>query len=176
MPQENNEREYILNLQRYLRQLSVTEPSLKAPPLDGIYDTATQDAVRTYQQLRGLSPTGRVDLKTWTRLYEDYLASLNQQARSEGFFLFPDSPNHFAIYPDDEDFLVTIVQYILNELRIAYDDIPQNSQSGIYDAQTRQGVLTFQRRLGLAENDRVDRATWNALIREHNRLLNEIEQ
>jgi len=176
MPQENNEREYILNLQRYLRQLSVTEPLLKTPPLDGIYDTATQDAVRTYQQLRGLSPTGRVDLETWTQIYEDYLASLNQQAHSEGFYLFPDGPNNSAIYPDDEDFLITIVQYILNELRVAYDDIPQNSQSGIYDAKTRQGVLTFQRRLGLAENDRVDRATWNALVREHDRLLNENEQ
>ncbi|MBR5616322.1 MAG: peptidoglycan-binding protein [Clostridia bacterium] len=176
MPQRINEREYILNLQRYLRQLSVTEPSLKAPPLDGIFDTATQDALRNYQRLRGLTPTGRADLETWTRLYEDYLSSLKQQARSEGFYLFPDGPNNFAVYPDDENFLVMVVQYILNELRVAYDDIPQNSLSGVYDAQTRQGVLTFQRHLGLPQNDRVDRATWNALVREHDRLLNEIEQ
>lgn len=175
MPQENNEREYILNLQRYLRQLAVTEPSLKALPLDGIFDTATQDALIAYQRSRSLPMTGRANFETWTRLYEDYLTSLNQQARSEGFYLFPNGPNNFALYPDDENFLVMVVQYILNELRVAYDSIPQNSQSGVYDAQTRQGVLTFQRHLGLNESDRVDRTTWNALAREYDRLLNKNE-
>jgi murein L,D-transpeptidase YcbB/YkuD len=176
MPPRENEREYILNLQRYLRQLSITELSLPSPPLDGIFDTATSEALQAYQASRGLPVTGRADLSTWTRLYEDYLDSLEQQARAEGFFLFPDGPNNFAVYPDEEHFLVMVIQYILNDLRTVYEDIPQNSQSGVYDAQTRQGVLEFQRRNGLQESDRVDRATWNALVKEHRRIYQGNEQ
>ena len=175
-PFEANQREYILNLQRYLRQLSATEPTITPPPLDGIFDTATDDSLRQYQALRGLPVTGRADLETWTQLYNDYLISLDQQAAAEGFFLFPDFPSDYAVYPEEEHFLVMVIQFILNELRIAYDDIPPNSQSGVYDLATRQGILAFQRRTGLGESDRVDRATWNALAREYRRLYGIPEQ
>jgi len=175
-PFEANQKEYVLNLQRYLRQLSATEPDIMPPPLDGIFDTATDKALREYQALRGLPVTGRADLETWTLLYEDYLASLDKQARAEGFFLFPDFPPDYAVYPEEAHFLVTVIQFILNELRIAYDEIPRNTQSGVYDLATRQGILAFQRRYGLNESDRVDRATWNALAREYRRLYGTAEQ
>ena len=142
----------------------------------GIFDTATEDSLRQYQALRGLPVTGRADLKTWTLLYEDYLESLGRQATAEGLFLFPDFPAEYAVYPNEEHFLVMVIQFILNELRLIYDEIPQNSQSGIYDLATRQGILAFQRRNGLIESDRVDRTTWNALTREHRRLYSIPEQ
>lgn len=175
-PFESNQKEYIFNLQRYLRQLSATESYIPTPPIDGIFDTATEDSLRQYQALRGLPVTGRADLKTWTLLYEDYLESLGRQATAEGLFLFPDFPAEYAVYPNEEHFLVMVIQFILNELRLIYDDIPQNSQSGIYDLATRQGILAFQRRNGLIESDRVDRTTWNALTREHRRLYSIPEQ
>jgi len=175
-PFEINQKEYVLNLQRYLRQLSATEPDITPPPLDGIFDTATEQALRQYQTLRGLPVTGRADLQTWTMLYEDYLSSLNKQAASEGFFLFPDFPPDYAVYPEEQHFLVMVIQFILNELRIAYDQIPPNTQSGVYDLATRQGILAFQRRNRLQESDRVDRATWNALAREYRRLYGVPEQ
>lgn len=175
-PFETNQKEYILNLQRYLRQLSATEPDIPPPPLDGIFDTATEESLRQYQTLRGLPVTGRADLETWTRLYNDYLTSLEQQATAEGFFLFPNFPTDYAVYPEEEHFLVMVIQFILNELRIAYDEIPQNTQSGVYDIATRQGILAFQRRNRLKESDRVDKATWNALAREYRRLYSIPEQ
>ena len=171
MSTRENESEYIKNLQRYLRVISATQPQIPPPPLDGIFDEATERSLRIYQELRGLPATGRADLETWNRVYADYLAALQLQAASEGFYLFPNGPLNYAVYPDEEHFLVLIIQYILNELGALYDDIPKNSQSGVYDEMTRQGVLAFQRRNGLSENDRVDRQTWNALVREHKRIL-----
>ncbi len=175
MSTRENESDYIKNLQRYLRVISATTPEIPPPPLDGIFDTATEQSLRVYQQLRGLPVTGRANLATWNRVYADYLAALQLQASSEGFYLFPDSPLNYAVYPDEEHFLVLIIQYILNELGAAYDDIPKNGQTGIYDEQTRQGVLAFQRRNGLPENDRVDRQTWNALTNEHKRVFSSLE-
>lgn len=175
MSTKQNVSEYIKNLQRYLRVISATEPELPSPPIDGIFDTATEQSLRTYQQLHGLPVTGIADQATWESVYQAYLDALEQQSAAYGFFLFPDTPLNYAVYPDERLFLVNVIQYILNELRVIYDSIPQNNQSGLYDEETRQGVLAFQRANGLAENDRVDRATWNALAKEYRRLFSYTE-
>ncbi len=167
---EQNERQYLYNLQRYLRGIAVTDPSIPSPPLDGIFDTATEEAVMAFQKSQGLTATGKVDLETWNLIYNKYLTSLEKQADTEGFYIFPDKPMGYAVYPDEEHFLVMVIQYLLNELRILYDDIPENTQSGIYDAPTRQGILAFQMRNGLPPDDRVDHRTWNELNRAHRRL------
>ncbi len=167
----SNDKSYILNLQRYLRLIADTEDDIPRPPLDGIFDSATENSLRAYQASRRLPVTGRADFETWEHLYADYLLALEKTAPANGLYLFPDTPIDFAVYPDEEYFLVMIIQYILNELRLIYDDIPQNTLSGNYDAKTRQGVLAFQRHQGLSQTDRVDRATWNALVDAHNRLF-----
>ena len=165
-----NERESIANLQRYLRQLSFEYEQIPAPPVDGIFDTATEDAVRAYQTMKRLPITGAADLATWTLLFDDYEQSLTRNTRGNGFYIFPRTPMDYVLSPNEEQFLVQVIQYILNELRLLYDDIPPNAQNGKYDDATRQGVITFQRRHGLDETGLVDRTTWNALADAHRRM------
>lgn len=165
-----NERQAVSNLQRYLRQLSFDFPIIPAPPIDGIFESVTQDAVRAYQKMKNLPDTGQADLETWTQLFEDYNASIRRNTRGEGFYIFPRTPLDYALTPQEEHFLVEVVQYILNELRILYDDIPQNNQSGVYDLPTKQGIRAFQARNGLPISDAVDRTTWNALADAYRRL------
>ena len=174
--QRPNERQAILNIQRYLRQLSFDYPAIPAPPMDGIFESVTERALRSYQAMKGLPDTGRADLTTWTRLFEDYNDSLARNTRGRGFPAFPREPSGYELALNDRYFLVEIVQYMLNELRILYDDIPQNGRSGIYDELTAQGVAVFQRRHGLAATGRVDLATWNALVEEYGRLNDRNEQ
>ena len=45
-----NEREAIFNLQRYLRQLSYHDTAIPSPPLDGVMDTVTTDALKAFQK------------------------------------------------------------------------------------------------------------------------------
>lgn len=165
-----NERESIANLQRYLRQLSFEYEQIPAPPVDGIFDTATENAVRAYQTMKRLPITGVADLATWTLLFDDYEQSLARNTRGNGFHIFPRTPIDYVLSPDEEQFLVLVIQYMLNELRILYDDIPPNAQNGKYDEATQQGVITFQRRNGLEETGLVDRITWNALTDAHRRM------
>ena len=171
-----NERESIANLQRYLRQLSFEFPDIPSPPIDGIFDTATEDALRAYQRIRGLEQTGRADLESWNMLFRDYNASLDRTGGANGFYIFPHFPIDYAVYPGEKHFLVEVIQYILNELRILYTDIPLNEQNGSFDENTRQGILEFQRRHGLAESDRVDLPTWNALTDAHLRITERKER
>ena len=170
-----NERQVIFNLQRYLRQLSFEFPEIPTVPLDGIFDSATEESLMAYQTMQGLARTGRADAITWDRLYADYLASLERNRRPRGFDIFPGRSPKDAIYPNEEHFAVEVIQYILNELRLIYDDIPQNDRSGRYDQATRQGILAFQRHHLLPEQDRVDLATWNALSDAYSRLIDRDE-
>ena len=171
-----NERENVLNLQRYLRQLSFDYPSISPLPLDGIFDTATRQALSDYQRMVGLEQTGQADPLTLERLFEDYLASVQRNTRGNGFYIFPRTPPNYAVYPDENHFLVQVIQYMLNELRVLYGDIPLNAQNGVYDEATRQGVLEFQRRHNLPQNDRVDLTTWNAMTDAFRRLYDRYEQ
>jgi len=41
-------------------------------PLNGVMDAATEAAVRRFQEVNGMEPTGEVDLDTWNRLAEEY--------------------------------------------------------------------------------------------------------
>ena len=176
MQAKPNEKQVVAAIQRYLRQLSFDGAPIPQLPVDGIFDTRTGEALRAYQAAVGLAVTGIADAVTWDRLFEDYRTSIERNRPSEGFDIFPSFPPEYALYPEESHFLVEVVQFILNELRLWYDDIPLNGQSGVFDEPTRQGILVFQRHQGLKISDRVDRATWNALARDYRRLMNRNEQ
>ncbi len=42
----------------------------------GVYDEATEEAVRTYQHICGAAETGKVDCETWNRLAEEFNAAI----------------------------------------------------------------------------------------------------
>jgi peptidoglycan hydrolase-like protein with peptidoglycan-binding domain len=73
----------------------------------------------------------------------------------------------------NREFLVEIIQYILNELAVWMDGIPRNSQSGVFDEDTQNGTLLFQRKNLLPETGRVDRSTWNALVDAYGQMARE---
>ena len=68
MAQRPNEARAIKNLQRYLRQLSYHVPSITAPPIDGIFASDTQKALREFQEWQALPSTGIADRETWDAL------------------------------------------------------------------------------------------------------------
>ena len=47
----------------------------KTDGLDGIFGTQTENAVRAYQQSRGLTPDGIVGCNTWRSLGEDVVGT-----------------------------------------------------------------------------------------------------
>ena len=64
--------DYMIPLQTYLRAISTVFPEVPAPELTGVYDTATENAVRAYQELSGMPVTGVVNLFTWNGIGELY--------------------------------------------------------------------------------------------------------
>ena len=162
-------RDAISNIQRYLRQLSY-HTDIPPVPIDGIWDSATKDAVTEFQKINGLEPTGTVDRATWDILKAAYDESVAQNSPPVPLALFPRWPQGISIGPGDKSFLVDIVQYLVSELsRIYY--FPSPPESGEYDRATFEAVRDFQMRNNITPTGRVDRETWDAMAIQHNILL-----
>ena len=164
-----NEREAILNIQRYLRQLSFVSNKIPTPPLDGIYGTHTKEAVKAFQESVELPPSGVVDLVTWERLFAEYEKSLVRESAPLPLAQFPRISEGYALRAGDESFLVRLIQYALSELESIYPDLGEVQETGVYDEATVRGVKNLQRRVGLRATGEVDRATWDALATVYNR-------
>ncbi len=75
--------EYVSALQEYLNGISETYTSIPTLPVTGYYGRQTETAVRTFQQIFGLTQTGSVDPFTWeaiTSLYSDLSLGNNRVA------------------------------------------------------------------------------------------------
>ena len=158
-------------LQRYLRQLSYDEPTLQAPPIDGIFETQTEDALREFQRLRGIPITGSADQETWERLYDDYRASLAYNSPSRPILAFPLDPFGYVITSGSVGFPVLAVQYMLSELSYNYFGLSGIELSGVYDEQTQNAVRTFQSGNRLPVDGTVGLVTWNAIADQYNALF-----
>ncbi len=162
------------HVQRYLRQLALYEDN-PIPPIaiDGIYGEETRNAVQIFQQMVGLEASGIVDYTTWIRLFDAYMESVLRWEDGPCFSPFPRFPIGYSLGMGNHQFLVEIVQYILNELSVWFDELPRNNQGGVYDEDTEQGIRLFQQANLLPDTGRVDRATWDALVRAYQQMVNE---
>lgn len=66
--------EPVLTIQEQLNTISDAYPAIPKVAEDGIYGSATANAVRTFQSIFNLPQTGVVDFRTWYRISEIYVA------------------------------------------------------------------------------------------------------
>lgn len=158
------------NLQRYLRQLSFWE-AITPPPIDGIFDDATERALSEYQALRGLAVTGNADQETWERLYADYRASLARHSPPRQISVFYLDPEGYVLREGGVGFAVYALQYMLSELRHSYRALESVVPTGVYDAETAAAVRFFQEQNGLPDEGGVGTVTWNAIADQYNTLF-----
>ena len=158
----------VRNLQRYLRRLSFEDNDILPVPIDGIFGSRTEEAVSEFQRMRGLAVTGRVDRITWDLLFAEYDRLRREQDRRILPDLFPRVPPDYQTTVGEEGAFITLLQWMLTELSIAYDTLPTLTVTGVMDDDTARSVVEFQRIHGLSQTGRVDRHTWNRLSEEYN--------
>lgn len=66
--------EPVLTIQEQLNTISDSYPAIPKVSEDGIYGSATANAVRSFQSIFNLPQTGVVDFRTWYRISEIYVA------------------------------------------------------------------------------------------------------
>lgn len=176
MAQYENEAQAITNLQTYLRHLSYFDPDATKVPIDGVFGSDTEKAVREFQRENGLMQTGNADRETWELIFEQYRASIAEKAPPQMIGLFPRIPDNYILAKGDSWFLVDIIQYMLGELKISYDNFGEVERTGVYDDATINAIKEFQRRNFLLQTGNVDRLTWNLLAQQFNIVTKAYEQ
>ncbi len=169
--------EDVRTIQRQLNRIGKNFPGV-APVLtaDGIFDVNTETAVKNFQTIFNLTTDGIVGKGTWYRIKSIFNAVKKlAELESEGLKLSEVE----RIFPrvlklGDEGNSVAVVQYYLAIIGFFDDTIPQISITGTFDESTANAVRVFQTSQGLSVDGIVGRATWNALVRKYDAILQSI--
>ena len=150
-----------------LNRISSNYPLIpKISVVDGIYGVETTDAVRQFQRIFGLDPTGMVNQATWYKIQTIYNAvkRLNDIG-SEGVEL-DEVTNQFAetLTPGESGIGVQTVQYYLKTIALFYPEVPNVEVTGFFGEETENAVRSFQNVFGLKETGVVDFLTWEYMF------------
>ena len=133
----------IYNLQTMLRLISQTDSRVLPVIPDGIYGANTYAAVRSYQEIYALNPTGEVNLDTWSHIVADYEMALSSIR--------------------DTDRLI-LIQAMLNTISEYYSAIPSPIVNGKINKETTDGLRLVQKYSELTENGLLTPETQAAVL------------
>ncbi len=158
--------ENIRRMQIYLNRISGNYPAIpKIPRVTGAFEDSTEDAVRSFQRIFGLTPDGIVGKATWYRIIYIYdsvtrLAELD----SEGIG-YENIPKQFrgALTVGSQGGQVVTVQFFLNLISQFVDFIAPVVTDGIYGQSTANQIKAFQLYKGLPPTGETDEITWDSL-------------
>ena len=170
MEEHITRRDAILNIQTYLRKLGYTGNGGVPVPLDAVFDSVTKEAVIAFQRANGLLPTGIVNKTTWDLLYLRYTEQIEDELEARGVFPFPSTPEDYEVSIGTRSALVAVIQFLLDELELKYDDLTDITIDGNYEEDTAEAVRKFQKINMLEPTGTVNRQTWNRLVREYSNL------
>ena len=164
-------------IQVWLNRISGNFPAIpKIPAADGVYDAATEAAVRKFQQVFGLEVTGVVDAATWYKITYIF-TSVKRLAEldSEGLRFDEISPQfREELSIGMQSIEVSMLQYYLAVIGAYYEAVIPVEITGYFGEQTERSVKSFQRVFGLPQTGVVDRATRNDLYRAYQGIVESV--
>lgn len=156
-------------IQYYINVIAEFNDFIPSIDSDGIFGTATENAVRAFQLSESLPQTGIVDRETWEALYARYLATVDalpEGFRFNGAEVFPGITLRRGMSGDS----VRRLQTFLSRIGNAEGDLPQVPVNGYFGPETEEAVIAYQRKNGLPPRGVVGPNTWQALAEEYNRF------
>ncbi len=157
-----------------LNRISVNYPSIpKINPTDGIFGVNTEEAVRAFQRIFGLTVDGIIGNATWYRLsYLFNAVKRLSELDSEGISIseLPQQYEQLLNLGDTGDD-VRVLQYYINVIGAIYDTVPRVAITGTFDEATRQAVLDYQQAFGLTVDGVVGRNTWLSMQEVYESIL-----
>lgn len=156
----------VVTIQVALNRISQSYPAIpKISPVDGIFGTQTEAAVRKFQEVFNLQVDGIVGRATWYALVRYYIAVTSMaELRSQGQKYYQNSWSVAnPIDQGDRGIKVEHLQYMLRVLSEYIPEIPPIAVDGIFGPATRNAVIAAQQRFGLPQTGIVDYDTWDEI-------------
>lgn len=164
----------VVRIQVILNRVGQNYPAIpRISSVDGIFGPETENAVRAFQRIFGLTVDGIVGKATWYQLVRLYVG-VNSLAEleSEGQRFYAVNwqvPGNLSNGSSGQS--VRQLQFMLRVLSEYINEIPPLAEDGIFGPQTRNAVIAFQRFAGLTPDGIVGPATWSALYDRASALI-----
>lgn len=152
-------KKHIREYQRYLQGISYYNDKIPLIIPDGYFGRETSTAVRAFQREYNLPETGTVTSETWNKTVAVYKELIDSDPMPLDVFPSRD----YIVRTGDTGMLVYIIQAVLNEISVKYDNFPDTVINGIYDNTTSTAVKFFQSISNLTQTGNVNNHTWNML-------------
>lgn len=169
--------EDVRTIQREINRIAANYPAIPTVPVDlGVYDAATERAVRTFQRIFNLTQDGIVGKNTWYRLKNIYNSVKGlSELYSEGI-TYSEAQRRFSkvLKEGSRGTEVQSLQYYLNFIAFFNDALQEIDADGIYGANTRNAVRAFQRYYGLNPDGIAGRDTWNKIQTVYQSIINNL--
>lgn len=155
-------------LQVQLNRIAQNYPAIpKIEKENGIFGVDTENAVKKFQEIFNLNPTGQVDKTTWYRIKQYYNGVKNlADLVSEGISVAEATvPFAGEVSQGMSGIPVTTVQYYLSIIAYFNNILEPVPRTGTFDSATVDAVERFQRFYGLPVTGVVDNETWNMITK-----------
>ena len=154
-------------VQFWLNTLAQYDSAIPSVKVDGVFGTATANAVRAFQRKYGLTVDGIVGQTTWKELYDEFLSIQSDNGTPNAY---PGTPLREGSSGQN----VRLVQFWLKIARTVYTSLESVTVDGKFGAGTAAAVRRFQRYFGLTADGVVGRTTWQKLYEVYNDIANRL--
>ncbi|MGN1047766.1 MAG: peptidoglycan-binding protein [Eubacteriales bacterium] len=151
-------------MQYYLAVIAYFDNELPTPPINGVFDERTEQAVIAFQKKEGLTPDGVVGRDTWNALadlYDQTVSTLKVQSPELAENIFPGRALSEGMTGND----VRRLQELINLAAENYSYIPTVTVDGAYGPATAAAVRAVQENNGLTVNGTTGTVTWDTIVR-----------
>lgn len=164
----------IRSLQTMLRTIAQTDSNQITVIPDGVYTSQTADAVRSFQENAGITPTGVADQDTWDAIVAAYRPAQIEVSPAEPIFITLNPGQTFR--PGDRHHHIRLLQAMLALLAEAYPGFPEPALTGTLDPRTEEAIRTLQLLAGLESTGILDKQTWKELVLHHAAAADRLER
>ena len=164
-----DERNFIIQIQRILRDLNFSSEQNGMLAITGIYDEATKNEVRKFQNKYGIKETGIVDSETWTLLNTVWELRNESEALARAVYILPRFEK-YEIQPFTKDNVLYIIQHMLEVISTDYESLEGIELNGVYDVKTQNAIKSFQRQNLMDDTGIIDAVTFNTLADAYEKI------
>lgn len=168
----------VRQLQEQLNAIAINYPNIPPIfPVDGTFNAATENAVRSFQRQFNLGVDGVVGKATWYRISYIYaavrkLAELKSLGQIQN--LYSGEWPGTTLRAGSKGVDVQLLQYYLSSIGVFYPEIGKVTIDGRFGSGLEQAVIAFQKHFGLIQDGIVGRSTWDRIYAVFSALDQEI--
>lgn len=163
----------VRRIQTFLNRIHRNYPLIPTiSPVNGVFDTKTQEAVKVFQNTFNLTSDGIVGISTWNKISQIYTAVTGlAELNSEGEYIgVGTTPPNIVLRNGSRGADVLQLQFLLNYIAQFYPNVPSVTQDSVFGSGTANAVRNFQRIFGLTADGVVGPTTWNKLYQVYKTL------